>query len=294
MNVLFIGTVEFSKHMLLTLIKTKMNIVSIITKEKSDFNSDFCDLAPIAIQNNIEYKYVKNINHENNISYIKEKQPDVIFCLGWSQLLCKEILDIPKFGVIGYHPALLPFNRGRHPIIWALVLGLEKTGSTFLKLNPKADEGEIISQKIVPISYYDTAFTMQNKLVEVAKNQLTQIVEYLIKGNLPLKKQDINKGNTWRKRCKEDGKIDWRMSSYSIYNLVRALTNPYPGAYTLVNGKEVNIWKVEEVEFKEKNVEPGKILKILSDGTVIVKTGENAVRILEPLMGNVLSEGEYL
>ncbi len=295
MRAVFIGAVQFSKHMLIALIKSGIDIVSVVTKAKSDFNADFCDLSEIAIKNGIEYKYVININHEKNVSYIREKEPDIIFCLGWSQLLSDEILSIPRLGVIGYHPSLLPYNRGRHPIIWALVLGLSKTGSTFLKLNSNADEGDIISQEVVRIDYADTAQTLYEKLEMVAEKQLTEIIGYLSSGHsIPTKKQNVVEGNVWRKRTKEDGKIDWRMSSYSIYNLVRALDKPYPGAYTVIRGTETKIWKVEEIKNNKKNIEPGKVLDILFDGSVIIKAGSNAIKVIDPRLGDYLAKGDYL
>ena len=82
-----------------------------------------------------------------NNKWIQDLNPDLIFCLGWSSLLKRSTLDIPKFGVIGYHPSLLPKNKGRHPIIWALALGLKETGSTFFLMNEGVDTGKIINQK---------------------------------------------------------------------------------------------------------------------------------------------------
>lgn len=121
MKIILIGCVRSSELFLKKLIEINAEIVGVITKEKSNFNSDFVDLGEICRENNIDYLYVKNVNDSLTKEYIRERKADLILCLGWSQLLDKEILDIPKLGSIGFHPAELPNNRGRHPLIWALV-----------------------------------------------------------------------------------------------------------------------------------------------------------------------------
>ena len=131
MKILFIGCVKFSYECLKALIKDEANIIGICTLKESNFNSDFFDLSSLAKSNNIPFKYTKDINESINIRWIKSLDPDIIFCFGWSKILKKDILEIAPYGVVGYHPAYLPMNRGRHPIIWALVLGLKKTASTF-------------------------------------------------------------------------------------------------------------------------------------------------------------------
>ena len=113
MRIVFIGSVLFSEKALLKLLDLKANIVGIITKEKSSYNSDFIDLSFISKEWNIPFKHVKDINHLNNVGWIDELKPDVLFCFGWSSLIKTEILSLSKLGVVGFHPALLPYNRGR-------------------------------------------------------------------------------------------------------------------------------------------------------------------------------------
>ena len=131
MKIFFIGTVEFSKMALQKLIELKAQVVGVCTKEKSGFNSDFADLKPLCEKNKIPFKYVNNVNSKDNCYWIKSFNPDIIFCFGWSNLLKKDILTLAPMGVLGFHPSKLPKNRGRHPLIWALALGLKKSASTF-------------------------------------------------------------------------------------------------------------------------------------------------------------------
>ena len=127
MRIFFIGCVKTSEIFLKKLLDLELNVVGVITKQTSSFNADFVDLGKVCIENNIDFLYAKNINDPVSEEYILEKKPDIIFCFGWSQLLSERILKIPPKGVIGFHPADLPKKRGRHPLIWALVLGLEET-----------------------------------------------------------------------------------------------------------------------------------------------------------------------
>ena len=125
----------------------------------------------MAKANNIPIFYRTKDNQDEIISFINSKNPDIIYCFGWSHILPKNILSIPKHGVIGFHPAELPNNRGRHPIIWALFLGLKQTASTFFVMDEGADTGDIISQEKIKI-IEDNAFSLYNKIINVALKQI--------------------------------------------------------------------------------------------------------------------------
>ena len=138
MKILFIGTVLFSKNILDEILKSKNEIVGVIGKKKSKFNSDYFDMVKYSKIKRIDSTYSDNINSIKILQWVKKRKPDIIFCIGWHQLLKKNFLKIAPRGVVGYHPSDLPRNRGRHPIIWSLVLGLKKIGSCFFYMNSKA------------------------------------------------------------------------------------------------------------------------------------------------------------
>ena len=258
------------------------DIVGVVTKKESAYNADFVDLGILCKEYEIDCFYVKNINEAEAKKYIKGKNIDLLLCLGWSQLLDKEILSIPKLGSVGFHPAELPNNRGRHPLIWALALGLERTASSLFLMDEIADAGRIVSQEYIDIEYYDDAATLYNKVMRVAVKQLEKVVYDFSNHTVDLTPYIAPQGNSWRKRGKQDGKIDWRMSSRGIYNLVRALTKPYVGAHFVYCDKEYTVWKVREI-FAEgfENIEPGKVIKVISENNFIVKAGDNLIEVLE-------------
>lgn len=294
MKILVIGTVVFTKEMLKKLIVDQLNIVGVVTTRNNNINTDYADLEPICKKHNIPCFHTQNINAEHAVKWIRDSQPDVIFCLGWSQLIGTDILMIPPKGVIGFHPAALPKNRGRHPIIWALVLGLHETASTFFLLDKNADTGDIVSQVNIAIEEKDDAQTLYQKIIEAAGLQLLKVVKELKFGRLKKEPQNKEIGNNWRKRNYSDGIIDWRMSARSINNLVRGLTHPYVGAEFQFKKESFKLWKARVVEMDNiVNLEPGKVI---AKGTLgyIVRCGEGCIELCDVHPPITLQKGDYL
>ncbi len=292
MRIVFIGSVLFSKKMLEKLIELKANVVGVITKSQSEFNADFDDLAPIAATNYIPYKYVNNINHPGNINWIHDKKPDIIFCFGWSNLIKTELLKLPPKGVIGFHPSMLPANKGRHPLIWAKVLGLKETGSTFFFMDEGADTGDILDQKKITIDFEDTADIVYDKMIKTAISQLDFFLPKLQSDTYSRIPQS-GIGNSLRKRNATDGLIDFRMNSASICNLVRALSYPYPGAHCYFNGTEIKIWDISLGPLKNENFEPGKVVEV-NENNITVKTADGSVLLKKHTFQILPEVGDYI
>jgi methionyl-tRNA formyltransferase len=294
MRVFFIGSVNFSKYMLLsTLSVSEIEVCGVATKSKSKFNSDHFDLSGIASDNQIPVRYVKDVNAKHIIEWISELNPDVIYCFGWSSLIKAKLLSVAPLGVIGYHPTKLPSNRGRHPIIWALVLGLRETGSTFFKMDEGADSGDIISQEIVKISDKDTSKSLYDNLIQVASKQLPIFSLNLLNERVNWISQKGLAFNTWRLRGVNDGLIVFTNNSDTIYNLVRALTRPYIGAHIVYRGKEVKIWETEIGPNVSTNLEPGKVLEV--DGTnILVKTNNGSIWLVNNEISVEVKVDDYL
>ena len=292
MKIIFIGTVKFSRITLQKLINLNAQVVGVCTKEKSKFNSDFEDLSFFCKKNGIPFRYLGKNILKDDYDWIKSLNPDIIFCFGWSHLLKKDILKLPPMGVLGYHPAQLPYNRGRHPLIWALALGLKKSASTFFFMDESADKGEILCQKDFDILETDDAQTLYNKITDIALLQIGEFLPRLQENDYTTVKQKDKLSNIWRKRVKIDGQIDFRMTSEAIYNLVRALTKPYVGAYVVYNGEEVTVWKVEKIYNVQENLESGKVLDV-HDGKITVKTYDGAIKIIYHEFNKLPKVGEY-
>lgn len=294
MRVVFIGAVELSFVLLSDILAAgNVEVVGVVSREKSTFNSDFKSLSPLAQKFDIPLFTATANDQQAMADWIAELSPDVIFCFGWSYLLKRQILDMPRLGVIGYHPALLPRNRGRHPLIWALALGLKETGSTFFQMNDEADAGAILSQSTLPMSADDDARSLYQKMEACARQQLEQLIKQLLAGSLTAVPQDPEKATYWRKRSKADGQIDWRMQSGSIVNLVRALASPYPGAHCVFKGQDIKIHKASSVPFEGGDSEPGKVISC-DNGQPLIKTGDTAVLLIDHEFHILPKQGEHL
>jgi len=296
MRIVFIGCVQFSfemlKHLLLNV--SEAEVVGVVTRRQSRFNTDFSPLDSLAEEFNVPCYYADETNQIEMADWVKKLKPDVIYCFGWSYLLKKDVIDIPPIGVIGYHPAALPANRGRHPIIWALALGLSETASTFFFIDEGTDTGDILSQVFVSIEEKDDALSLYKKLISVALLQVEKFTKALVNNTYLRVSQDHSCANYWRKRTVEDGKIDWRMPARGLYNLVRALTRPYIGAHCIYQDQEVKIWRTEITNLEYRNIEPGKVITIEEGSTILIKCGDGVLRLVEHEFEILPKAGEYL
>jgi methionyl-tRNA formyltransferase len=292
-RIVFIGSVQFSLSALSKLHEMNADIVGVCTKSSSPQNSDHVDLSSFCIERGITWRYIEDINSKDSIDWISELEPDVIFCFGWSHILKDELLRIAPLGVLGFHPTKLPKNRGRHPIVWALALGLTETGSTFFFMDSGVDSGDIVSQAQIPIQGDDNARTLYKKITDVALRQIEEFYPLLVSGAFCKIKQEESLANVWRKRVKSDGLIDWRMSAESIHNLVRGLSAPYVGAHFMFKGEEIKIWQTKPLYDFPNNLEPGKVILITEMGPV-VKCGIGAICLLNTSSEFKTIKGDYL
>ncbi len=295
MRIAFIGCVDFSRSILEFLRREfSANICCLVTKKKSIFNSDFCDLSEYVDQASTPTFFSEGSDQDKMIKFLQLHKPDIIFCFGWSYLLNKEILDVARLGVVGYHPAALPANRGRHPLIWALVLGLKQTASTFFWMDEGADSGDILSQVALDIDDWDDAASLYAKVVGVAFEQISYFYPRLLTGQRDRLKQNSLQANYWRKRSARDGLIDFRMSARSIYNLVRALTKPYVGAEFKWGALAYKVWRAQpRYDFIQENLEPGLVLAVGSE-SIIVKTADAAIELFCVQLEVLPAVGDYL
>lgn len=295
MKILYIGNVTFSARCLEKILEPELRaeLVGVCAGTDSGLNSDYEDLEPIATANNIAFLRTSDINSRDTVDWITALKPDIVFCFGWSRLLGKEILDLAPMGVLGFHPAALPKNRGRHPLIWSLVLGLEEIASTFFFMDGGADSGPILCQEPVAVGVDDDAMTLYRRVIDIAEGQIERFLPRLQSGAYSVARQDHSKANYWRKRSFSDGEIDWRMSSEAIFNLVRALTHPYLGAHFMSGDSQIKVWQCRSVNDSVSTAdEPGKIIE-LGQGP-IVKTGNGAVELIDYDPEIELSVGDYL
>lgn len=230
-----------------------------------------------ASKRHVPYYTADNINDGRWIEKIAELQPDILFSFYYRKMIGKAILEIPGLGALNLHGSLLPSYRGRCPVNWVLVKGETRTGVTLHFMVDKPDAGDIVGQKEVAIDFNDTARLLYDKLCAAAGHLLDDLLPVIKTGHIPRRKQNLAEGSYYGGRRPEDGRIDWMRPAKEIYNLIRGVTDPYPGAYAwLENGEKILIWWAVPAELQNEN-SPGDVS--ISEQDILVKTGNDAIKL---------------
>jgi UDP-4-amino-4-deoxy-L-arabinose formyltransferase/UDP-glucuronic acid dehydrogenase (UDP-4-keto-hexauronic acid decarboxylating) len=269
------------------------DIAAVFTHENDpDENCWFGSVRNWAKQKNIAVYTTEEVNSTQWIEKIAAINPDIIFSFYYRKMICREILDLPRIGAFNLHGSLLPAYRGRCPVNWVIINGEAQTGVTLHYMIDKPDAGDIVGQNAVTIDVSDTAKTLYDKLCLAAKNLLDDVLPLIKSGQIPRLKQDLKTGSYYGGRRPEDGRIDWKKSAQDIYNLIRAVTEPYPGAFALLdNDEKIIIWWAETVMSKKAFI-PGKL--IITNKEVLVQTGGNAIKLLDIEVKGIRLAGEQI
>ncbi|MCY9848732.1 bifunctional UDP-4-amino-4-deoxy-L-arabinose formyltransferase/UDP-glucuronic acid oxidase ArnA [Pectobacterium jejuense] len=250
-------------------------------------NHFYGSVAKAAAEMDVPVFAPEDVNHPLWVNRIRELAPDVIFSFYYRTLLSDDILQLPSFGAFNLHGSLLPRYRGRAPVNWVLVNGETQTGVTLHKMVSRADAGDIVAQSVVTIDEEDTALTLHGKCRTAAAALLTQQLPLIRSREITLTPQDDSQASYFGRRTAADGLIDWQKSAREINNLIRAVTEPYPGAFTFLGERKVIIWRarvvkvnrIQNSDVKANGVkhEPGAIL---STSPLVVSCGEDALEII--------------
>ncbi|TKY83127.1 bifunctional UDP-4-amino-4-deoxy-L-arabinose formyltransferase/UDP-glucuronic acid oxidase ArnA [Pectobacterium polonicum] len=239
-------------------------------------NHFYASVAKAAAEMDVPVFAPEDVNHPLWVNRIRELAPDVIFSFYYRTLLSDDILQLPSFGAFNLHGSLLPRYRGRAPVNWVLVNGETQTGVTLHKMVSRADAGDIVAQSVVAIDEEDTALTLHGKCRTAAAALLAQQLPLIRSREITLTPQDESRASYFGRRTAADGLIDWQKSAREINNLIRAVTEPYPGAFTFLGERNVTIWRARIVKDKIGG-EPGAII---STSPLVVSCGEDALEIV--------------
>lgn len=231
-DIIVIGSVGSTAKTIERLVFHHLNVVGIIGYEPQDNSmvSGWTDLRSIAFNHGIKYKPYQKINDPEIIDWAKAFSPDIIFAVGFSQLLSNEWLEMPKLGCIGFHPTLLPKGRGRAPVAW-LILKEKKGAATFFLMDEGADSGPIFVQEPFEIEANDDASCVERKIKVAIEKALDKWLPELKKGIWEPKSQNELDASWYGIRKPEDGLIDWNQDAMDIDLLIKAANTPHPGAY---------------------------------------------------------------
>lgn len=274
------------------LIRNGFEISAIFThRDNPGENIWFGSVAELAGELGIPVFAPEDINHPVWVGRIRAMAPDFIFSFYFRDMVKGDILSIPRLGALNLHGSLLPKYRGRVPINWAVINGETETGVTLHYMTSKPDAGDIVDQEKFAIGDDDTARTLFDKAVTAAGILLDRTLPLLQSGKAPRTPQDEAEATYFGGRKPADGQIDWTKSAKEVRNLIRAVTRPYPGAFSFIGDRKCFFWSVDVVEASRKAA-PGTVL---SAKPFTVACGEGAVRVkTAQLDGGVFMTGDQL
>lgn len=283
MKVIFMGTPDFAVPTLRSIHEAGHELLAVVTqpdKPKGRGNQmQFPPVKELALEYGVPvYQPVRIKKEPEFIELLKELAPDVIVVVAFGQILPKEVLDIPKYGCINVHASLLPRLRGAAPIQWAIINGEEKTGITTMFMDVGLDTGDMLLKEETVISPEETGGSLHDRLSEIGGPLLVRTLEELENGTLVRIKQNDEDSNYAKMLDKALGQLDFTKPACELERLIRGL-NPWPSAYTHLDGKTLKIWKAQVLSEVSGN-EIGSVCEVKKDA-IVVQTGEGALAITE-------------
>ncbi|HCX63873.1 MAG TPA: methionyl-tRNA formyltransferase [Eubacteriaceae bacterium] len=299
MKVVFMGTPEFSVPVLKAL-HAHHEVVLVITQpDKPNRRGNKVTFSPVkeyAQKNELPIHQPKSLREKSVVDEIASFKPDVIVVVAYGQLLPKEILNMPPYGCINIHASLLPKYRGAAPIHRAILENEQKTGLSAMIMNEGMDTGDVIHEVELEIEENMTVGELHDRLSEMAGSFILETFEKMENNRVKRIKQSDQDATYASKIDRETGKVDFRKTTTEVHNIIRG-TDPYPGAYALLEGKKVKLFDAIKKE-DSSDCEPGTIRYCDSnglwiktaDGAVVVRKiqfpGKKALRVEEYLRGN--------
>ena len=283
MKLVFMGTPDFAAESLKSLIAAGHEIAAVVTQPDKPKGRGkamaYSAVKELAIQENLTVlQPVKIKQDEEFFEELKKMNPDCIVVAAFGQILPKNILDLSKFGCINVHASLLPKYRGAAPIQWVVVNGEKEAGVTIMHMDVGCDTGDMIIKDQLTLDPKETGGSLHDKLAVLGGNLIVKALKMIEEGSAPREPQDISQATYVGMLKKEDGKIDFTKSAVSIERLIRGL-NPWPSAYTSMEGKGLKLWQADVVDGPKK----GECCEIIdvTKHSIVVQTGEGYLAITE-------------
>lgn len=282
MRAVFMGTPDFAVPAMVSMINAGHEVAAAVTQpDKPKGRGKSVIYTPVkeaAMKYGIPVHQPARVKEPEFIDILRKINPEVIVVVAFGQILPKEILEMPKFGCINVHASLLPKYRGAAPVQWAVIRGEKESGVTTMYMDEGLDTGDMIEKTVVVLDKKETGGSLHDKLAEEGGKLLASTLEKLENGTALRQKQPEGDGFYAKMLTKKLGKIDFSGSAIEIERLIRGL-NPWPSAYTSLNGKTIKIWSADVLEITSEEP-PGKIIKVETD-SIQIQTGDGVLAIRE-------------
>ena len=284
MKTVYMGTPDFAVNTLDAIVKAGHEVALVVTQpDKAKGRSGKLVYTPVkekALEYNLPVAQPKKVREEDFMASLELMNPDVIVVVAFGQILPERILNIPKYGCINVHASLLPSYRGAAPIQWAVIDGLKETGVTTMYMEKGLDTGDIICQSKLTLDKDETGGSLFERLADEGAKLLLTTLEQLENGTATRTKQDDSKSSYAKMLTKEMGRLDFNKDAVILERLIRGL-NPWPSAFTSINGKSLKIYKAEVLD--EETIqdigEPGSIINV-DKKSFTVRCGNGGLRVV--------------
>ena len=280
MKIIFMGTPDFAAASLEALIASKHEIMAVVTQpDKPKGRKGELTPSPvktIAVEKGIKVYQPVRVREQEFVEILRGYNPDVIIVVAFGQIIPESILEIPKYGCVNIHGSLLPKYRGAAPIQWAVLDGEKETGVTTMLMDKGIDTGDILLKRVINLAEDETAGSLFDKLMALGAETILETLEGLENGSITPEKQGESPTDYAKMLTKAMGLIDFTRTAAELDCFIRGM-NPWPSAYTVLDGKTLKIWKAKPVD---GSGEAGRVLSVGKD-SFIVCCGENALEILE-------------
>lgn len=241
------------------------------------------DIRALTLAKGGQFFVTKQVGSERWQSFWETTPIDLLFAVSWRYLIPPRVYQRPCLGSFVFHDSLLPAYRGFSPTVWSIINGEDHTGVTLFAMTGAVDEGDVIAQKPVPIGPDDTIAGVMEQVTQTYLELLAQNLDGLRQGTAPRCRQDHDLASYTSKRLPTDNAIDWTASTTAIYNLIRAVTRPYPGAYTYLCGEKLTIWRAKRLAPPPRYVGriPGRVVAVRPGEGTVVLTGDGSLLVTE-------------
>lgn len=275
LRLVVVGNREFSRQVVTSLVEGGWNVVCVVGPDTGGGLED-TPLRETCRRHDIEHVPADDINDPDVRRAVAATDPELGLCCGWTDIIGERVLDIPDRGFAGVHASDLPAGRGGAPVNWSVIQGRDHVGVSLFRFVPEVDHGNVLGQATVPVQPRDDVSTVYERVTVATCDLLAETLPAVARGTVSERSQSFADATYRPQRTPDDGLVDWERDPEAQWNWVRALTDPYPGAFTFLDGERLTVWSAA-VGDGDAGGEPGEVVEVIDGGGVLVRSGDGTV-----------------
>lgn len=281
MRTVVVGNRKVARELLRHTLAEGWNVVGAVapTEDGARAQANYVPFDDVAARNDVPLHRTGDLNGDEAVGWLEDRDPDVCLCGGWSTVIDERVLAVPDRGFLGFHASELPRGRGGAPVNWSLIDGADEVGLSLFHYAPEVDAGDVLAQGSVPVERRDDVETVFDGIAAEACRLATSVRADLAADATDAEPQRIENATYRPRRQPQDGLVDWTRDPVAQHDWVRALTEPYPGAYTFHDGERVTLWRGEVIDESTPSGRPGEVLDVVEGAGIDVRSGTGRFRV---------------